>query len=77
MSNPFEDDDASYLVLRNAEGQYSLWPSFAEVPAGWETVYGEADRRSCVDHVNEHWVDMRPNSLIAAMDAATTGSATP
>ncbi|MFE4360354.1 MULTISPECIES: MbtH family protein [Streptomycetaceae] len=77
MTNPFEDDDATYLVLRNAEGQYSLWPAFAEVPAGWEAVHGEADRQSCIDHVNEHWTDMRPDSLIAAMDAAAGGRATP
>ncbi|MER7771806.1 MbtH family protein [Kitasatospora sp. NPDC096140] len=78
MTNPFEDDSATYLVLRNTEGQYSLWPSFAEVPAGWETVRGPADRQACLDHVAEHWTDMRPVSLIAAMDrAATNGSATP
>jgi MbtH protein len=72
MTNPFEDDDATYLVLRNAEGQHSLWPSFAEVPAGWETVHGAADRQACLDYVNENWTDMRPNSLIAVMDGAAT-----
>ncbi|MFI0509553.1 MbtH protein [Streptomyces canus] len=68
MTNPFEDDDATYLVLRNEEGQHSLWPSFVEVPPGWQTVHGPADRQSCLDHVDENWTDMRPNSLIAAMD---------
>lgn len=68
MSNPFEDADGRYLVLRNDEGQYSLWPAFADVPAGWERVHGEADRQSCLDYVNEHWTDMRPLSLITATD---------
>jgi hypothetical protein len=32
MTNPFEDPDASYLVLVNDEGQHSLWPAFADIP---------------------------------------------
>jgi MbtH protein len=31
-------------------------------------VYGEADRSSCLDYVTEHWTDMRPLSLVAAME---------
>lgn len=42
MTNPFEDPDSEYFVLINAEGQHSLWPVFAEVPAGWEAVFGRA-----------------------------------
>ncbi|ELS53318.1 MbtH family protein [Streptomyces sp. ISL-22] len=67
MTNPFENDDASYRVLVNAEGQHSLWPDFADVPAGWEAVFGPAPRQECLDYVNEHWTDMRPKSLIEAM----------
>ena len=33
MTNPFEDENEQpYHVLINNEGQYSLWPSFVEVP---------------------------------------------
>lgn len=70
MSNPFEDDNASYCVLINAEGQYSLWPDFAEVPAGWTVALPSTTRQKCLDHVNEHWVDMRPRSLVEAMREA-------
>ncbi|MFI9050848.1 MbtH family protein [Streptomyces sp. NPDC053427] len=69
MSNPFENDESSYLVLRNEEGQYSLWPGFADVPQGWEAVFGPQLRQACLDHVNENWTDMRPKSLIEAMGA--------
>jgi MbtH protein len=69
MSNPFEDADAQYLVLVNDEGQHSLWPVFTAAPAGWTTAYGPAARQDCLDHVNEHWTDMRPRSLAAQMDA--------
>ena len=34
-TNPFEDPEGRYLVLVNDEGQHSLWPSFAEVPADY------------------------------------------
>ncbi|MEV0174683.1 MbtH family protein [Streptomyces sp. NPDC050803] len=74
MSNPFEDADGKYVVLVNDEGQYSLWPSFVEVPAGWNVVVPETDRQTCVDYINENWTDMRPASLIAAMDAAGAAS---
>ncbi|MFC4051752.1 MULTISPECIES: MbtH family protein [Actinomadura] len=67
MTNPFEDPDGTYLVLVNAEGQYSLWPSFADVPAGWTVAKDAAPRQDCLDHIEENWTDMRPNSLIEAM----------
>jgi MbtH protein len=66
-TNPFEDAEGTYLVLINGEGQYSLWPSFVEVPAGWTTVLAETDRQSALDYIDENWTDMRPKSLIAAM----------
>lgn len=71
MTNPFEDDDAAYLVLVNDEGQYSLWPSFAEVPAGWTVAKTEDTRQACLDYVNQTWTDMRPKSLIEAMDRSS------
>ncbi|MET9119118.1 MbtH family protein [Streptomyces longwoodensis] len=64
MSNPFENSDGTFLVLVNEEGQYSLWPSFAEVPAGWTAVLGQSDRQTCLAYVEEHWTDMRPLSLV-------------
>ncbi len=68
MTNPFEDPDASYLVLVNDEGQHSLWPVFADVPEGWETIFGEAARQDCLDFIETNWTDMRPRSLIKAME---------
>ncbi|MES4908599.1 MULTISPECIES: MbtH family protein [unclassified Streptomyces] len=67
MTNPFDDPEGTFYVLVNGEGQYSLWPTFVDVPAGWTIEHGEADRQSCVDYVDEHWTDMRPKSLIEAM----------
>lgn len=69
MANPFENDDQSFLALVNDEGQYSLWPNFAAVPAGWTVVCGPGKREVCLAHIEEAWTDMRPKSLIAATTA--------
>ncbi|MGP3966627.1 MbtH family protein [Streptomyces sp. 6N223] len=63
-TNPFDDPDGTFTVLVNDEGQHSLWPDFAPVPAGWRAVHGPADRQSCLDYVETNWTDMRPKSLI-------------
>ncbi len=68
MTNPFDDPEASYFVLVNDEGQHSLWPAFAEVPDGWNMVFGEAPRPECLDFIEQSWTDMRPKSLIAQME---------
>lgn len=76
MNNPFEDADGEFVVLVNDENQHSLWPTFAEVPAGWHTTFGPDGREQCLDHIERSWTDMRPASLITAMtrDAATASN---
>ena len=68
-TNPFDDQDGRFYVVVNDEDQHSLWPVFAEIPAGWRSVFGQAGRQECLDYVSEHWTDMRPRSLRVAMDA--------
>ena len=68
-TNPFDNEDARFLVLVNAEGQHSLWPDFVEVPDGWQGVYA-GERQDCLSYVECNWTDMRPASLIRAMDQA-------
>ncbi|MEU0163400.1 MbtH family protein [Streptomyces sp. NPDC006261] len=70
MSNPFEDENASYVVLVNGELQYSLWPVIIDIPDGWHSVFGEAERSACLEYIDRHWTDMRPKSLVDAMSAA-------
>jgi MbtH protein len=69
-TNPFDDQDGQFYVVVNDEDQHSLWPVFAEIPAGWRSVFGQARRQECLDYVEENWTDMRPRSLRVAMDAA-------
>ncbi|GLU48917.1 MbtH family protein [Nocardiopsis ansamitocini] len=67
MSNPFDDTEGVFLVLVNDEDQHSLWPEFAEVPAGWRIVHGPGSREEALDYVNANWGDLRPRSLRVAM----------
>ena len=67
VTNPFEDENGIYHALINAEGQYSLWPAFVEVPDGWTIVLKSTTRAECLEYINKNWTDMRPNSLVVAM----------
>jgi MbtH protein len=66
VTNPFGDENGVYLVLANGKGQYSLWPSFADVPDGWTVVLDEASRQQCLDYVNEHWAGKADSSLFSS-----------
>ena len=77
MTNPFEDENGTYVVLINDEGQYSLWPDFIDVPAGWTSVHEPASRQTCLDYINQNWTDMRPRSLITSMNAFASSKRKP
>ena len=67
-TNPFDDEDGEFYALINGEGQYSLWPTFAGVPAGWTAVYGPSPRQEALEHIETNWTDMRPRSLAEQME---------
>ena len=73
MTNPFEDENGTYHVLINDEGQHSLWPAFIDVPEGWTIVHKSDTRAACLEYVNQNWTDMRPNSLIRRMQESGQG----
>lgn len=68
MTNPFEDENAEYFILINDEEQYSLWPAFRDIPAGWKATGPKGKRRECLDWIDKNWTDMRPKSLRDAME---------
>jgi MbtH protein len=79
-SNPFDDQEGRFLVLVNDEEQYSLWPTFANVPSGWTVAFGGpdgTDRDAALRYVDEQWADMRPRSLRERMDATTANASSP
>lgn len=68
MTNPFDNEKGEFLVLVNHEGQYSLWPTFRQIPEGWTAVGPRGNKKDCLDWVEANWTDMRPKSLIEAMN---------
>ena len=68
MANPFDNENGTFVVLVNDENQHSLWPAFADVPAGWRIVLGDATRQACLEYIEQNWTDMRPKSLVEAME---------
>jgi len=64
--NPFDNTEGLFGVLVNEEGQHSLWPEFAPVPPGWDSVFS-GKHQDCLDYVEANWTDMRPRSLVAAV----------
>jgi MbtH protein len=68
MPNPFDDERGSYLVIRNTEGQHSLWPDFLTVPEGWRPVHGPADRSSSTAFIDAHWTNLPAIGSVAKAD---------
>lgn len=68
MTNPFEDEKGEYLVLINEEGQYSLWPAYIDIPAGWRATGPKGERKTCLAWIEQNWTDMRPLSLVREME---------
>ncbi|OZM74639.1 MbtH family protein [Amycolatopsis antarctica] len=64
MTNPFDTPDGRYLVLANHEDQHSIWPSYLDLPGGWEHRFGPAARHECLDYVERNWPDITPRSRI-------------
>ncbi|MRS18391.1 MbtH family protein [Pantoea sp. SOD02] len=60
QQNPFDNDALDFLVLLNVRQQYSLWPAFAPVPAGWHNVAGPLTRSAAIEFIEANWHDMRP-----------------
>jgi len=67
--NPFDDENGTFSVLVNEEGQHSLWPAFAAVPGGWTVTLADTDRATCLAHIEREWTDLRPRSLRDALAA--------
>lgn len=56
-------DEMQYSVVVNHEEQYSIWPSYREIPLGWTAVGKTGTKEECLAHIEKVWTDMRPLSL--------------
>ena len=65
-----EADDLVYTVVINDEEQYSIWPTFRAVPAGWREAGVRGQKAECLAYIDAVWTDMRPASLRRHMEQA-------
>ena len=63
-----DEDTTIYRVVVNHEEQYSIWPEWKDMPAGWRAVGTTGRKEECLAYIKEHWTDMRPLSLRKWMD---------
>jgi MbtH protein len=68
MASDPETDTQTYLVVVNAEEQYSIWPAEKMIPAGWTAVGAPRLKADCLKYIEEVWTDMRPLSLRKRME---------
>jgi MbtH protein len=56
LSQSFEDESGEFIVLANADAQFSLWPAFRDPPVGWAVAGPRGTRQACVGWIEERWV---------------------
>ena len=61
--NVLDDETALFEVVRNDEAQFSIWPSQLAIPQGWTPTGFAGLRQACLDHLQQEWTDLRPQTL--------------
>jgi MbtH protein len=56
-----------YRVVVNHEEQYSIWPDYKPLPAGWRDAGKLGTKDECLSYIKSVWTDLRPLSLQQAM----------
>lgn len=62
------DEKTDFNVVINHEEQYSIWPTYKEIPAGWRAEGKSGKKAECLAYIDEVWTDMRPLSLRQALN---------
>ena len=56
MEDETEDWQSGTLkVVRNDQGQYSIWPADRESPLGWSEVGKTGPKDECLAYIEEVW----------------------
>ena len=64
FSNPFDDPQGAFYILRNAQGQFSLWPQQCLLPAGQPQ-----SQESCQQWLEVHWRTLTPANFTQLQEA--------
>ncbi|MFV2807682.1 mbtH-like family protein [Escherichia coli] len=55
--------------MRNAQGQFSLWPQQCVLPAGWDIVCQPQSQASCQQWLEAHWRTLTPTNFTQLQEA--------
>lgn len=69
FSNPFDDPQGVFYILRNAQGQFSLWPQQCALSAGWDIVCQPQSQESCQQWLEAHWRTLTPANFTQLQEA--------
>jgi MbtH protein len=75
MSDTDSEDAVQHLVVVNHEEQYSIWPQYRDLPAGWEQAGFNGTKAECLEHIGKVWTDMRPLSLRESLESGADADA--
>lgn len=57
------DNEDRYQVVISDEDQYSIWPTWRDIPKGWRSDKMEGSKEECLSYIKKVWTDMKPKSL--------------
>lgn len=60
FSNPFDNPQGQFYILRNDQQQYSLWPAHCDLPAGWAVVCPPQSAEACNAWLAANWSTLTP-----------------
>lgn len=69
----FDSEDTIFRVVVNHEEQYSIWPDYKAMPAGWREAGFSGNKAACLTHIESIWTDLRPLSLRQHLAAQAAG----
>ncbi|MDQ9213480.1 MbtH family protein [Escherichia marmotae] len=69
FSNPFDAPQGAFYVLRNAQGQFSLWPQPCALPAGWDVVCEPQSQQACQQWLEANWHTLTPANFTQPQEA--------
>ena len=61
------DLETEYAVVVNHEEQYSIWPTFKNIPKGWQEAGTRGTKQECLDFIESVWLDITPKSVREAI----------
>lgn len=69
FSNPFDDPLGAFYILRNTQGQFSLWPQHCALPAGWQMVCEPQPQDACQQWLATNWHTLTPTHFTHPQEA--------